>query len=172
MKSPRGPECWNLDPQLVMLFWEVVEILGGRAEEQEVGHWGHALGLQLALASLPSFPACHEVSSFHPHRSSNPPLQAQKVEPSDGGLKLLTVEAMVCSPFMFPCQVFLSHDRKAASRNKETSREVLRYTITFSLQKQACGNTFIYFQGNRQTIRCPLCFLPTEGNMWACVKSA
>lgn len=45
MKSPCGPECWNLGPQLVMLFWEVVEILGGRAEEQEVGHWGHALGL-------------------------------------------------------------------------------------------------------------------------------
>jgi hypothetical protein len=41
---PHRLMCWMLDPQLVVLFWEVVETLGGGAWLEEVGFWGSVFG--------------------------------------------------------------------------------------------------------------------------------
>lgn len=42
MKGPHGLMCQTLAPQMVLLFWEVLEALRGVTESEEVGHWRHA----------------------------------------------------------------------------------------------------------------------------------
>lgn len=49
------PMLMGLWPQLVVLFWNIVEPLGGRALLEDVGDWGWSL-LLYNLALLPFLP--------------------------------------------------------------------------------------------------------------------
>lgn len=59
MKCPHRLIFQTLVPQMLELFWEVLETLGGVTGLQEVGHWKHSFeartgpGLFLVLCFLP-----------------------------------------------------------------------------------------------------------------------
>lgn len=55
-----GSCIWTLDPQHVVLFWEVVEPFGHGAYLEDLGLWGQALKVHSLALCLPSF--SHEPS--------------------------------------------------------------------------------------------------------------
>lgn len=50
--GPTGSSSWTLSPQLVPLFGEVVEYLGGRALLEEEHHWGRLWAFRVLLCFL------------------------------------------------------------------------------------------------------------------------
>jgi hypothetical protein len=48
--SPQGIMCWGLGPQLVVLLWKALEILGVRISLEKVGPWEQVTGAIFSLA--------------------------------------------------------------------------------------------------------------------------
>jgi hypothetical protein len=64
---------WTLGPQLVMLFWEVVETFGGGALLEEVGPWGCAFEVYTGSSVPFSLPlGCQEVKDSLHHMLPRP----------------------------------------------------------------------------------------------------
>lgn len=69
-----GSCIWTLDPQHVVLFWEVVEPFGHGAYLEDLGPWGQALKVHSLALCLPSF-------SHEPSMVSKPTAQVELLQP-------------------------------------------------------------------------------------------
>lgn len=87
---PSAALCYILGSQMMVPFWEVVKLLRGGTQGEEVSHWGHALQVYAwSLSPFPHslFPICHAVNSllFHmlppPWCSALPLVQKQQSWP-------------------------------------------------------------------------------------------